>query len=98
MNNISTIEHWRLHHLTFDQKEIDKIYPNEKLMPLMFTGNVVNDVKGRWVKGDHMRSSLIIKYDKETGIVHTRNSKYLLMGIEDDVLPDMGNDVLKLFY
>lgn len=98
MNDISIINHWRLHHLSFSQKQINAIYPNEKFMPLIFTGYIVNDVKGRWSKGDHMRSSLILKYDKETGMVYTRNSVYLLTGIEDDVLPDMGNNVLKLFY
>ena len=98
MSDVSIIEHWRIHHLTFDQKDIDKVYPGKGCKPLIFTGTVVEDVKGRWVKGDHMRSSLITFYDKETGLVKTVNSIYKLSGKDDDILPDMKNGVLNIFY
>lgn len=99
----STIRNWQLHHLTVSakiKKLLQKQYPNVLLKPgpMVFTGTVVKDSKGRWKKGFHMRSSLITSINRKKGIIKTRNTVYNVIDEGEDVLSDMGNDILKIFY
>lgn len=50
-----TIKDWQIHTLSLKQEDIDKLYPNEGLQPLIMTGTVVEDKLGRWAPGHHMR-------------------------------------------
>lgn len=98
-----TIKNWQLHILYEDAKSVamaKKTHPHmgvDKIM--MFTGIVVEDPTGRWLPGYHMRSTVILNHDKETGIVETLNTMYKLQGeMGGDVVGDMGKDVMKIFY
>lgn len=94
-----TIKDWQIHTLSLKQEDIDKLYPNEGLQPLIMTGTVVEDKLGRWAPGHHMRSSLIKKIDRQKGEIETRNTIYKLEGKEGtDIFPDIGNAVLSIFY
>lgn len=94
-----TIKNWQIHTLSLKQEDIDKLYPNEGLQPLVMTGTVVEDKLGRWKPGHHMRSSLIKKIDRQKGEIETRNMIYKLEGKEGtDIFPDIGNAVLNIFY
>ena len=77
-----------------------KRYPNVLLSPgpVVFTGTVVKDLKGRWEKGFHMRSSLITSINRKKGIIETQNTTYNVINEGGDVFSDIGNDVLKIFY
>ena len=94
------IRDWQVHHLKLTKeqlKSLRKTYPRAK--PLIITGSVVNDKKGRWSPGFHMRSSIVVDLDRKKGIAKTSNSIYKLTGKEgNDVVPDLGNGVLGLFY
>jgi hypothetical protein len=97
------IRNWQLHHLTVPTKSkklLQKRYPNALLDPgpMIFTGTVVNDSAGRWAKGFHMRSSLITSINRKKGIIKTQNTVYNVVDEGGDVFPDIGNDVLKIFY
>lgn len=79
----ATIENWQFHYLypTMEQAQkrgmdiqIDEV--------LMFTGTVVVDPSGKFQPDHHMRSSIICKYDPETGICETQNTVYVLLGEE----------------
>ena len=102
------IRGWQLHNLTFTKErmaEAEKLY-GQKVLPLIFTGTVKIDHSGRFKPGNHMRSSLIVRMDKVLGklsdgiyLVETLNTLYVLEGPGDsDVLPDLGNGVLSIFY
>lgn len=94
-----TIRDWQVHHLTFTKEQIETVYPNQNCKPLIVTGTVVNDPCGRWVPGAHMRSSLVVNIDREKGILETKNTIYKLTGTEGtDVLPDLGDGVMGVFY
>ena len=41
-----TIKDWQIHTLSLKQEDIDKLYPNEGLQPLVMTGTVVEDKLG----------------------------------------------------
>lgn len=98
-----TIKNWQMHivsdratHLTI-AKDLNPDLEMDKLM--VFTGTVVEDPTERWQPGYHMRSTLVLKYNKKTGIVETQNSIYKLEGEEgDDVVGDMGAKVMSIFY
>ncbi len=93
------IKDWQVHTLTVTKKAIDKVYPGEDLQPMIISGTVVKDELGRWYPGYHMRTSLVKKLDRKKGEVETRNTIYKLEGKEGaDVLPNMGNDILKVTY
>lgn len=93
------IKDWQVHTLSFSEDDLNKVYPGEQLKPLVITGTVVKDELGRWLPGDHMRTSLVKVLDREKGKVETRNTIYRLEGKENaDVVPDLGNGVLGLFY
>jgi hypothetical protein len=78
------ISKWQIHHLSDGRR--------------VLTGTVVEDYKGRWSCGMHMRSSVITYIVDD--VVHTSNSAYLLAGPEGDTTlgGDMGDDVTKIFY
>ena len=62
----------------------------------ILTGYVASDPLGRWEIGWHMRSSLIVTYDEDTGIVETENTIYHLEG--EGTGGDMGDVVLAIYY
>lgn len=100
------IRGWQLHHLTFTKEQIESIHPGLAGKPLIFTGTVKIDHSGRFKPGTHMRSSLIVRMDQVLGklsegiyLVETLNTFYVLEGPgNSDVLPDLGNGVLSIFY
>ena len=69
---------------------------------MVFTGTVVKDSAGRWQPGWHMRStlivSIIVSIDGKEGIIETTNTIYKVQNQGNDVIPDMGNDVMGIFY
>jgi len=97
------VKNWQLHILYDDEvsaKKAKDVHPNMGVDKLMvFTGTVVDDPTGRWLPGYHMRSTLVLNHDTETGIVETLNTMYKLEGPGDnDVIPDMGKEVMNIFY
>jgi hypothetical protein len=65
----------------------------------ILTGTVKEDSTGRWEPGFHMRSSLIVVMDLDEGIIETQNTIYKVEGPQgEDVLPDIGDGVLGVFY
>jgi len=94
------IKNWQLHTLSTDIKAVRKLQPDVKEdKAMMFTGTIVEDPSDRWKPGYHMRSSLILHFNRETGECETLNSLYRLEGEGgNDVVPDLGPGVLSLFY
>lgn len=97
-----TIEGWQLHHLSVSQEHMDELVAQvggEKTLPLVITGTVKDDPSGRFKAGMHMTTTLLTFLDEDAGYCETRNSIYRLEGDNgSDVMPDMGNAVLKIFY
>ena len=95
-----TIINWQLHHLSAPLDKVKEMIPDFKMDEVvMFTGTVVHDPAGRFEDGWHMRSSIIVDFDKETGIVETENTIYKLEGEEGgDTFPDLGDGVMGIFY
>jgi len=99
-----TIKDWQLHTLAdVDDPLMEKYkeaYPEmTENKAMVFTGTVVDDPTCRWQPGFHMRSSLIMTLDRETGIVETQNTVYTLEGEEGgDMFEDLGRGVLNIFY
>ncbi len=96
-----TIRNWQLHTLS---KEEDVLKTAKELNPgfnmdvvAMFSGTVKEDPTGRWLPGHHMRSSIIIELDRETGRCETQNTIYHLEEEGGD-LPDLGAGILNIFY
>ena len=93
---------WQLHNVSDDVERVNQRYDihikTDKVYIL--TGTVKEDPTGRWLPGYHMRSSVVIDIDRETGIVETKNTIYKVEGEEGEhVLPgNMGPAVLGLFY
>lgn len=95
------IEKWQIHHLTISVNKIRTMYPEvEENEGLILTGTVVDDPTGRWLPGHHMRSSIIVKYDTENGVIETLNTIYQLQGESGDSIigGDIGDAVLSIFY
>ena len=95
------IRNWQFHHLSITKTQaIEKYGLDIKTDQVMvFSGTVVEDYAGRWNPGDHMRSSVITDYDPETGICETQKTIYVLEGEGgDDVLPDLGDNIAKIYY
>ena len=93
------IKNWQAHSLSFTEEQIDKIYPGQKAKPMIISGTVVEDPTGRWKPGNHMRTSLVVELNKEAGTVETLNTLYRLADEEGkDILPDLGNAILNVFY
>lgn len=93
-----TIQNYQIHILTLPEKQLVDMFPEAQIPPTVFTGTVVNDPSGRYQPGDHMRSSLVVALDKSTGMCETTSSKYNLLEEGNDIVPEMGNAVLDLFY
>ena len=94
-----TIRDWQVHHLSYSKDKLNAFHPGRNVKPMMVTGTVVEDKAGRWKPGYHMRSSLVTKLDRKNGILETLNTRYKLTGKEgNDVMPDLGDGVLGLFY
>jgi len=106
-----TIDHWQIHNLSHTQETIDGVYPGENLKPMVFTGtNVSENGVGKWMAGDHMRSSLIVNIDRENGTIETRNTIYKVLTEGGDETsenmakllgkdsPDLGDGVMGIFY
>jgi hypothetical protein len=92
------VKNWQLHTLSIKQELLDEIYPNENYIPYVFTGTVVEDLKERWISGDHMRSSLIKSVDRDKGIIVTKNTTYKVIDEGNDIFPDIGDAVAGIFY
>lgn len=101
--NGGKIKNWQLHSITVLKEQEErflKFFPNVIMPPILFTGTIVDDPTGRWMPGFHMRSTYIVSFDREKGVIETLNTTYKLdMKTEGkDVMPDLGNNVLKIFY
>ncbi len=97
------IKNWQMHTVSDNPETLTKakeINPDFEMNAVMvFTGTVVEDPTGRWEEGYHMRSSLILKFDKQTSIVETQNTIYKLEGEQGgDIFGDLGVSVMKIFY
>ncbi len=97
------IENWQLHTIASDDKALEmarETNPGFNMdVVAVFTGTVKEDPTGRWDVGWHMRSTLILNLDRETGICETQNTTYKLEGEEGgDVVGDMGKNVMSIFY
>ena len=97
-----TIKNWQMHKLPATQEQVNQVYPGKGAKPILFTGTVVEDPTGRWKPGFHMRSSLIISHNKETGVVETLNTIYKLIGPEGDPVSEqikaVGGNPWDVFY
>ncbi len=97
-----TITAWQLHHLSISQEKLDELSASlkqEKMLPLIITGTVLNDPSGRMVPGWHMRTSPLTMLNEDDGYCESRNSIYRLDGDNgNDVMPDLGDGVLSIFY
>jgi len=96
-----TIRNWQLHHLALNEKQqqkLKRVFPEIKVEPMVFTGTVVEDKAGRWLPGFHMRSTLVVSLDRKKGVIETLNTIYKVQDEGNDVIPDLGNAVLGIFY
>ena len=99
------IRNWQLHRLIlpdikgFEEKFL-VAFPGVLLDPgpLKFSGTVIEDSAGRYKPGWHMISSYICSIDRERGVIETMNTVYKVIDEGDDELPDMGNNILNVFY
>ena len=103
MKTDCTIKNWQIHNIVVPKKHIKLFkdrFPTALLKPgpLLFTGTVIEDSKGRWNTGDHMRSTYISSINRKTGIIKTQNTTYKVLKEGNDIFPDIGNDILKIFY
>ncbi len=97
------IKNWQTHTISKKPEDLirtKELYPEFEMDTVMvFTGTVITDPSGRWKEDWHMRSSLILKHDKATGIVETQNSIYTLQGEEGgDSIGDLGPNIMNIFY
>lgn len=95
-----TIKHWQIHHLSVSKETIDKAYPEQGGLPMVFTGSVVKDPTGRRAPNDHMRSSLITSINKKRTEIETLNSIYKMEAESEgkDLFGDLGDGVMAIFY
>jgi hypothetical protein len=92
-----TIKDWTVHNLSVAEKQIHSKYGEGK--PMIITGTVFGDPTGRRRDGDHVRTSIVVKLDRDNKSLETLNSIYNLSGKEgSDVVPPLGDAVLALFY
>ncbi len=82
------IKNWQLHTLS-TRKQV-------------FTGTIEHDERGRFKDGWHIRSSEILAFNKDTGVLFTNNSEYKMdretEGMDEYFPKDMGNSILGVFY
>ena len=89
---------WQTHRLTLEDETLRKV-KEEGCQPIIVTGTIVEDPTGKFRPGWHFRSTLVKEIDRENGILVTRTKTYKLEGEEGtDIVPDLGNNVLSLFY
>ena len=105
-----TIDNWQLHTLSLSKADIDNAYPNSNATAQVFTGTVVKSDLSKYQVGFHMRSSLIVKVDRENGIIETMNTSYKVLNEGNDKVtlnmgavfgvdsPDIGDHVMGIFY
>lgn len=97
-----TITGWQLHHLSVSKERLDQWAEKNgevKVLPLIITGTVKEDPSGRMHVGWHMRTGLLTFLDEAAGYCETRASVYRLEGENGgDVMPDLGDAVLTIFY
>ncbi len=103
MKNFTKIKNYQIHNITVPKAGIEmfkEMFPSVIYPPMILTGTVKEDVSGRWQIGNHMRSTYITVLDRQNNIIETMNSIYEINPEEEgkDVVPQMGNDVLNLFY
>jgi len=103
--NYKIIKNWQLHHLdklTKMEEDIFETHFKQKMLldpgPVIFTGTVVKDPTGKWKSGFHMKSSFIVSIDRKKGFIQTLNTLYKIKQEGGDVIPDLGNKVLDIFY
>jgi len=98
--NGGIIQNWQLHTIATGQQALDKVkekHPNFDMdIVAVFTGTV-KESETRKV-GNHLRSSVILTLDRETGLCETANTMYTLVDEGNDCLPDMGPAVMSIFY
>jgi hypothetical protein len=101
------IKNWQIHTLSISKDKLNELMPGDDFEPLILTGTVEKDFKGRWEKGYHMRSSIVKHFDKKNKIVQTKNSLYKLKGKQGDNIifdpadpdkKDLGDFVLSIYY
>ena len=94
-----TIKDWQTHTLSYTEEQLEKVFPGQKAKPMIITGTVVEDALKRWQPGHHMKTSLVVKLDRKKNKVETLNTVYNLSGEEGkDILPDLGDNIAKVFY
>ncbi len=94
------LNNWQVHTLTVDMDQVIQVYPKMKDVKVLqiVTGTITDDTSGKLRDYDHCRTSLVVNIDRENSVLTTLNSEYSL-GVEgNDTVPDLGNDVLTLFY
>jgi len=103
--NGGVITQWQFHTLGSSEETLAKarrFHPTFNMdVACVLTGTVQSDPTGRWQPGNHMRSSLILNYCAETGVVETKNTIYTIMGKQGDPVlggMDIGLAALSLFY
>lgn len=98
------LTNWQFHTIFEDVEKANEHLAKEGRGPITtdkvykLSATVVEDYLGRWQPGDHMRTSLVLSYDKETGRLETENTVYYLEGEPEDVLPDLGRGIDSIFY
>jgi len=94
-----TIKNWTFNILSVTPEQLEKERPDIKVDKAMILSGYVDGVDplGRWKPNWHMRSSLVVDYDEENGIVETENTIYYVKG-EEDTEADMGDLITKVFY
>lgn len=95
-----TLEQWQLHKLSYTGDQAREWGYETKLDECyVLSGVIVEDPTGRWNPGDHFRSSLVCNMDLEEGIIETQNTVYRVVGKGgNDILPDMGDGISRIFY
>ena len=96
--NGGIIRNWQIHNLSFSKKQLEKAYPGKNAKPMIFSGTVVQDPTGRWKKGYHMRSSLIVLINRKEGIIETLNTIYKVRDEGNDIFPDLGDNAMEISY
>lgn len=103
--NGGNIKNWQIHNIKLTKKEIKQLKKVKPTIccnpnPMMITGTVVDEPTGRWKPGNHFRSSLVVKINRNKNIIETENTIYHFDPDTEnqDIMPDLGNGVLNIFY
>lgn len=95
-----TIKNWQVHHLTITPDQANEMgYDVQMDECIVISGTVVDDPTGRWQPGFHMRTSMVRRLNRDARVCETQNTIYKLEGEEGkDCLPDLGDNIGKIFY